>query len=286
MNSTSVYIFNIYQISLYVRDTLHYTVPGRDETYLTEHYKRRGESLRRLIGEGTPFAAFLRANEEKAPKINESVNRLINDVYSEDSRIMRVVGDLVEVDHSQHISIYELVVGIYQTLDDILRGYITHAKKENTFEQQIEDVVNAGEYYFRALAHHAIVGDVAKFYFEYSQAMQEAKGEKNPVAQFISEDLKKLYDLVKFMSQYNKVKDATYWEMADEVQTVLTQITGQRAIPEGKTIPELFNHLGQTTLRVLQDAESKWHKVFVPVHDKYIKYIEKQMKKEQNGKEG
>ena len=181
MNSTSVYIFNIYQISLYVRDTLHYTVPGRDETYLTEHYKRRGESLKRLTGEGTPFASFLRANEDKSPKITESINRLINDIYGEDSRIMRVVGDLVEVDHSQHILIYELVLGIYQTIDDIMRGYIAHAKKDNTFEQEIEDVVNAGEYYFRALAHHAIVGDVAKFYFEYSQAMHEAKDRKSVV---------------------------------------------------------------------------------------------------------
>lgn len=285
MNSTSIYIFGIYQISLYVRDTLLYCVPGREETYFTTQYKTRGDNLRRLTGEATPFAAFLRANEEKAVKIKENIEKLIEDVYGENTTIMRVVGDLVEVDRGQHVRIYELVLGIYQTLDDIMRGYLTQAKKDDMFEVKMEDIVYFGEYYFRALAHYTILFDIGKFYREYSQAMHEAKGEQNPVAQFIADDLRKLFDLVNFMGKFNKVKDGKYWSMVDEVNTVIAQISGQRAIEEGQTIQNIFNDTTKKTYETLQDAENKWQKAFFPVNNEYMQFVKEQLDKKRKGEE-
>ncbi len=279
MNNTSVFIFGIYQISLHVRDTLHYTAPNKAETFLATQYLNRSESLRRLIGPNTPFAAFLKANEEKAQAISDNINTFLTEIYSDESRALRVVGDLVEVDEKQHLLIYDMTFGIFQTLDDIMRGYIAHSKKEETYEVKMEDAINYNEYFFRAVANYVLVNDLIKYFREYGQAMHEAKGEANPIAQFISEDIKKLISYLNFVDKHNKVKDVVYWESADTVKAFVDQITGKRALPEGKRFDDIFNEVREKTFKTVVDAEAKWQKVFIPLHKEYVQLMNDRMMK-------
>ncbi len=279
MNNTSIFIFGIYQLSLHIRDTLHYTAPNKAETFLAAQHANRAKSMERLMAEGSPFSAFLKANEEKAKTIKEHLDTFMQELYSDDTRILRVVGDLVEVDEKQHIRIYDMTFGIFQTLDDIMRGYIAHSKKEETYEVKMEDAVNYNEYFFRAVANYVLVNDLIKYFREYGQAMHEAKGEMNPVAQFISEDIKKLISYVHFVDQHNKVKDNVYWETADIVKAFVDQITGKRALPSGKRFDDIFNEVREKTFQTVLDAEAKWQKVFTPLHKEYVQIMNERISK-------
>lgn len=282
MNATTQYIMGIYQLNLLFRDTLGYLAPKRDDKFTKDLYLQRGENIRRLISEGSPFSNFLKNNAANSTKISDNINDFLETVYSEQSTIFRVVGELVEVDHSQHIRVYEMIMGIYQTLEDILYGYLNHAKETNTFEQEIADAISQDEYFFRSLATYTLSNDMFKLFREYSDAMRSANGQANPIANFISEDLKKVLNLIKFQEKHNKVTIARYKENEEKVNLFINYMTGQTPLPAGSNFETLFTELNEFVFKTLQEAEMMWRDKFVPLFNEYIKLINEGQKKAGN----
>ena len=128
-----------------------------------------------------------------------------------------------------------MVVGLFQTVEDILQGYLNHAKKTNTYEESLEKAINSNEYYFRTLSHLVIVHDLIKAFNEFQVAMRESKGEPSPVANFINDDITKYYGFIAFQKKHNRVKDASYHEMLDKVNMLVQAMSGKRSLPEGTT---------------------------------------------------
>ncbi len=275
MNPTSEYIMGLYQLAMIVRDTVGYVAPQKENVFKKEVYEHRASSFALLVGQGSPFAHFVSINEEKAEKLLKNIKDFQQDIYSPESRIFRVVEDHVEVDQSQHKHVYNMTVGIYQTLLDILSGYIKFAKENEQLDPRISEVINADEYYFRSLVHFALVNDVFKLFKEYSEAMRAHKGEQNPIAKFINEDINELTKYVAFMDQHNRVKNVTYKKMVDMTKAFIENMSGRRDLPEGKNFPAVFQELHDFCLRTLQDAEVKWRNVFMPLAKDYQDHINK-----------
>lgn len=276
MNATTQYIMGIYQLAMIVRDTLGYVVPRKENFFKKDIYEHRAKSFALLTAEGSPFSHFLSLNEEKAEKLVKNINDFQTELYSSESRIFRVSGDHVEVDQSQAKQVYNMTIGIYQTLLDILKGYLTHARASGELEARVAEVIAADEYYFRSLAHYALVNDLFKLFKEYSEAMRAHNGESNPVAKFINEDINELTKYVAFMDQHNEVKNVPYKKMVDMTKAFVENMSGRRDLPEGKNFPEVFNELNDFALHTLQDAEVKWREIFVPLAKDYQDYITKE----------
>ncbi len=279
MNSTTQYIVGIYQISMVIRDTLGYASPAKENIFPKNIYKHRHNSFNLLIGEGSPFAHFVSINSEKSEKLLQNIKDYQEEVFGKDSRIFRLTPETVEVDRSQHKSIYNMSIGIYQTLLDILNGYLNFAKENGTFEQSIADVIAADEYFFKSLAHYCIINDIFKLFREYSDAMRDNKGEPSPISKFINEDIVQLVNFVNFMGQHSNVKNVTYNTMVDHVKAFIDSMSGKRDLPEGQTFPTLFNEVNALCLKTLQDAEGKWRALFLPLAKEYQQFTENINKK-------
>lgn len=276
MNATTQYIMGIYQLSMIVRDTLGYVAPRKENVFAKDIYDHRAQSFALLTAEGSPFRHFVSLNEEKAEKLLQNIHDFQTEIYSPESRIFRVSGDHVEVDHSQSKQVYNMTIGIYQTLLDILKGYLKHAKEGGQLENNVVTVIAADEYYFRSLAHYALVNDIFALFKEYSEAMRAHKGEANPVAKFINEDINELTKYVAFMDQHNEVKNTTYKKMVDMTKAFIENMSGRRDLPEGKNFPEIYQELNDFALKTLQDAEGKWRDTFMPLAKEYQDYINEQ----------
>ena len=196
MNQVTQYILGIYQINMIIRDTVSYVAPRKEQSFSKEIYEHRGRSLELLTAEGSPFAHFVSINKEKADKLVENINEFKKEMYSPESRVFRVVGEGIEVDDKMHHRVYEMAIGIYQTLLDVLGGYIKYAKDNDQLELRIEELVAADEYFFRSLSYFALINDIFKLFKEFSDAMQQHKGEPNPIAKFINEDINKMVQLI------------------------------------------------------------------------------------------
>ena len=279
MNQVTQYILGIYQINMIIRDTVSYVAPRKEQSFSKEIYEHRGRSLELLTAEGSPFAHFVSINKEKADKLVENINEFKKEMYSPESRVFRVVGEGIEVDDKMHHRVYEMAIGIYQTLLDVLGGYIKYAKDNDQLELRIEELVAADEYFFRSLSYFALINDIFKLFKEFSDAMQQHKGEPNPIAKFINEDINKMVQLIAFMNKHNRVTNLTYKKMTDLTNAFIEHMGGQRQLPEGKNFPELFNELNEFALKTLQDAETNWRTIFLPVAKAHQEEMKKNERK-------
>lgn len=273
MNAITQYILGIYQLNMIVRDTIGYLVPRGENKYDKGTFEHRRRSLALLTGEGSPFAHFLSINQDKAEKLQSNIDDFINEIYGNDATIIRIVGENVEVDDGQHIRVYEMAVGIYQTLLDILNGYLKYAREQKQEDHRVEEVIAADEYYFRALSHYAMINDLFKLFREFSDAMRAHNGDQNPVAKFINDDITKIANLIAFEDKYNKVKHASYNKMVDLSKAFLESMSGKRALPEGRNFPDLFKELNEFSLKTLQEAEGAWRTSFMPIAKEYQESI-------------
>lgn len=192
----------------------------------------------------------------------ENLNNFIKNVYSEESTIVRISGEEVRVDHAQHLQIYEQVVGLYQTLLDIVNGYVAYAKKENQYENIVGAVVESDEYFYRVYSHLVIMDDIVATFGEFNKVMKENQGKPNPMANYIIDDLKKLFGYIIFQKQHNKIRDVKYNEMVDSCFALVETMEGKRALPEGKSFPDLFKANKEMILSLLSPAELNWKAQF------------------------
>ena len=137
LNSTNQYIFNIYHYLLNLRDTMEYSI---DREHSKELYDQRLSVLTKGIEEGSALGNFLNNNKEQGDKIREKLQEFINDIYGKDSTVIKVTEDgKVRVDHTQHVKLFDEVVGLQESVRDILYGYMNFARSKNETD---EDMVN------------------------------------------------------------------------------------------------------------------------------------------------
>ncbi len=273
MNQTSYYVFGIYQLNLLLRDSLEYMVPNRQ--FNLEMYEKRKEGLLALTQENSPLGRFLLQNKEKAETIKTSFNNFIEQVYSENATIVRKIDNSIEVDRALHLQFYEMTTGLFQTIQDILFGYINHAKKENQYEAAIEKAIYSNEIYFRSLSYFAISLDIVEKFNEYQTAFRESKGQPSPASNFINEEIGKLIGILGFHKKHSKVVDVPYNEMVDKVNVLIETIAGKRKLAEGVKFPDLFAQTREVTLNQLQKSEVDFKTDFAPVLKDYVELTKK-----------
>ena len=273
MNQTSYFVFGIFQLNLLLRDSMEYMVPNRE--FSADMYEKRKEGFIALTAEGSPFGRFLAMNQEKAPKIQESFTNFIELVYSDNATIVRNIDNKIEVDKGLHLQFYEMTAGLFQTIEDILYGYLAHAQKEAVYEEALAKAIAANETYFRSLSYFAISLDIVEKFNEFQTAFKESKGVPSPASNFINDEIGKLVGILGFHKKHSKVKDVSYHEMVDKVNALLETIAGKRQLPEGTKFPDLFKSNRDVTLNQLQKSETEFKAFFGPVLTEYIAVTKK-----------
>ena len=91
-------------------------------------YEQRMNVLKTGIESGSALGNFLDNNKEQGDKIREKLKEFLADMYSTDSTVIKLTEDgLVRVDHTQHVKIFDEVVGLQESqayMQDIL--YLKH----------------------------------------------------------------------------------------------------------------------------------------------------------------
>ncbi|MCH3976430.1 MAG: hypothetical protein LKF69_03720 [Bacilli bacterium] len=260
MNNVNSYILGIYQVALIVRDSLEYTV--RNRAHEVKAYEERKKGLDILLAEGAPLPQFVKANGEKSGKVLENLHNFQESIYSDKSTIVKVAAEGIRVDDNQHLTVYEQIVGIYQTLIDILQGYIGYTKKENLYDERVDKLVYLDEKFFRVYSILNIVGDIVISFNEFNKLMNEQKGKPSPLSNFVVEDMRKLYGLVLFEKKHNRIVEADFNAAFDQCMALVESMEGKRALPDGKKFPDLFKETNQAVVALLGPAETAWRDQF------------------------
>ena len=200
MNNFSLYTFRLYHYLLTIRDTLEYTIK-RD--HRIEVYENRKKILTENLEEGTPFGDFLKNNGETGDKIKEKIQAFIDELYSDKSTILMPSGELVRVDVAQVVTIYDMAVGLTETLRDIVYQYIAYGQNNKEIDPMIIDLVSDDERMYRVVLSMLVMRSFQESFAEFQKVMGESQGKPTPQSNFIVQN-----ELVK-MAGYLASQDNT-----------------------------------------------------------------------------
>ena len=273
MNNFSLYTFRLYHYLLNVRDTLEYTIK-RD--HKIEVYENRKKVLTENLNEGTPFGDFLKNNGETGEKIKEKIESFIKELYSDESTIIMPAGQLVRVDVAQLVTLFDMTVGIAETLRDIVYQYINYGLKNEDVNQRIDplimQVMGEDERMYRVVLSMLVMRSFEESFGEFQKVMNESNGQPTPQSNFIVQnELVKLAGYLRFSRQHTRCTDNETLDLLDETLKVIEMTEGRRQRPNNRNFKDIFDELNNKLNTFAAQAENAWKATYQKVVEEVTK---------------
>ena len=263
MNNFSLYTFRLYHYLLTLRDTLEYTIK-RD--HKIEIYENRKKILTENLEEGTPFGDFLKNNGETGDKIREKVKEFIDNLYSENSTILMPSGELVRVDVGQTVTLYDMTVGLSETLRDIVYQYIAYGQQNKEIDPMIIGLVNDDERMYRIVLSMLVMRTFQESFAEFQKVMNESQGKPTPQSNFIVQnELVKYAGFLRFSRQHTRATDNETLDLLDDTLKVIEMTEGRRQRPDNKGFKEIFDDLNNKLNSTAAKFEGVWKQTYTRV---------------------
>ena len=263
MNNFSLYTFRLYHYLLTLRDTMEYAIK-RD--HKVEVYESRKKILTENLEEGTPFGDFLKNNGEAGDKIREKVQEFIKNLYSEESTILVPSGDLVRVDIGQTVTLFDMTVGLTETLRDIVYQYIAYGQNNKEIDPMIVGLVGDDERMYRVVLSMLVMRSFQESFAEFQKVMAESQGKATPQSNFIVQnELVKYAGFLRFSRQHTRATDNETLDLLDETLKVIEMTEGRRQRPDNKGFKEIFDDLNNKLNTTAAKFEAAWKQTYTRV---------------------
>jgi len=263
MNNFSLYTFRLYHYLLTIRDTLEYSIK-RDHSI--EVYNNRKKILEDNLQEGTPFGDFLKNNGENGDKIREKINSFLSELYSENSTILMPSGDKVRVDTAQLVTLFDMTVGLTETMRDIVFQYIQYGINQKEIDPLLVKLMEEDERMYRVVLAMLAMRVFEESFAEFQKVMNESQGKPTPQSNFIVQnELAKLTGFLRFSRQHAHCTDNETLDLLDETLRVLEMTEGRRQRPDGKGFKEIFDELNKKLNEATAKFESAWKNTYQQV---------------------
>ena len=263
MNNFSLYTFRLYHYLLTIRDTLEYSIK-RDHS--VEVYNSRKKILEENLQEGTPFGDFLKNNGEAGDKIREKINQFLSELYSENSTILIPAGETVRVDTAQLVTLFDMTVGLTETMRDIVFQYVAYGMKNNEIDKLLIKLVDEDERMYRVVLSMLAMRVFEESFAEFQKVMNESQGKPTPQSNFIVQnELAKLTGFLRFSRQHAHCTDNETLDLLDETLRVLEMTEGRRQRPDNKDFFETFVDLNKKLNEAVAKDEAAWKATYQEV---------------------
>lgn len=251
----------IYYNSL-IRDTLEYCI--KKDKYDVNAYNYRKNGIMNEIKIDSALHNFLANNGENGQKLLDRLNDFGEQIYGEDSTILKVDGDTVRVDHAQHMTIIEQVTTLHEEIGSIIKLHMNHMLKEGLMEKELEELVAVDEAYYRGVLMLNITNEFEAQFEEFQKVMRENEGKQSAASNFITQDLSKLAGLYNFQKQQASIRNDLFTDASDKLNNVIEMSQGKRNVPQGKKFPDEFQEARDACFKLIAATENVWREKFVP----------------------
>ena len=263
MNNFSLYTFRLYHYLLTLRDTMEYSIK-RD--HKVEVYENRKKILTENLEEGTPFGDFLKNNGEAGDKIREKIQQFLENLYSEQSTILVPSGENLRVDVGQMVTLFDMTVGLTETLRDIVYQYIAHGQANNEIDPMIVGLVSDDERMYRIVLSMLVMRNFEESFAEFQKVMTESQGKATPQSNFIVQnELVKYSGFLRFSRQHTRATDNETLDLLDETLKVIEMTEGRRQRPDNKGFKEIFDDLNNKLNSTAAKFEATWKQTYTRV---------------------
>ena len=280
MNNFSLYTFRLYHYLLTVRDTLEYSIKRE---HRVEVYENRKTILTENLKEGTPFGDFLKNNGEAGEKIKEKIQSFIDELYSENSTILVPAGETVRVDVAQLVTLFDMTVGITETLRDIVYQYINHGLQTKEIDNLLVELMGEDERMYRIVLSMLVMRAFQESFGEFQKVMNESNGQPTPQSNFIVQnELVKLAGFLRFSRQHTRSTDNETLDLLDDTLKVIEMTEGRRQLPNNRGFKDIFDELNNKLNSMAANYENAWKQTYQKVVEEVTKNQQKPAEPEAN----
>ncbi|MBO4540498.1 MAG: hypothetical protein J5736_00780 [Bacilli bacterium] len=263
MNQTSQVIATLIHYNVAVRDTLEYCL--KKDGYDINLFKDKKRSVLIEVNEHTPLKDIIDRSGENGKKLEASIREFYDEVYGEESSILKLADDGLRVDHAQHLAIYKHVLPIHENVSSMIFGIVNDAHQKNIDISDIEPLVRADERMYRGVATLALTNDLISLFNEFNKAMQDNKGVPSPASNFIQSDLQAIINHLNFIRANCRTIDLDYKEgVEDKVHALIENMTGRRALHPNEKFPDAIRVVQQSVSGFLKPVEDTFRALYVP----------------------
>ena len=268
MNQISEVITTLIHYKVVVRDTMEYTL--NKEQYDTALFNEKKRSILVELNEPTPLRSIIDNSGETGKKFEEMVRNWYNQVYGDDSTILKLAEDGLRVDHAQHLAIFQGVIPTHENVEAMIQGIINDAHNRNIDVKAAQEVDLAEERLYRAVAYMTLTNELVKLFGDYNQARRDANGAETAASKFIGNDISSVIGLLSQVRGNAKLTDNSYMTMQDKVFDLVENMTGRRDLPTGKNFGQVIAETQQTIANYVKEVEPAFRTVYVPLINELI----------------
>lgn len=274
LNSTNQYIFNIYHYLLNLRDTMEYAI---DREHSKELFQQRKTVLTAGLQPGAALGNFLENNKEQGDKVKEKLNEFLADVYGDDSTLLRVTEDgKIRVDHTQHVKLFDQVVGLQESIRDILYGYMNYAKSKNESDEEMVKLVTLDEKMTRTIIAMLVMREFQKSFGEFQKVMGESNGQPTPQSNFIVQnEISKMASMMRFSRAHAHNTDNETLDLLDDVNKVIEMTEGRRDRRDNKSFNDIFSDINRRLNEHVSLLEPQWKAVYESLFKQMVELSQK-----------
>lgn len=268
MNNVSEVITTLIHYNVVLRDSLEYCL--KKETYDVRAYKEKKRSVLVEIEQNTPLKSILDHSGENGEKLLKAIREFYDNVYGDESTIIKLADDGLRVDHAQHLAIYEGAITIHNNVEAMIIGIERDAKSKNIDVAEASKVNQAENRLYCGVSFMTLVGDLAKLFGDYNQARREAKGAESPSSRFIGQDIAKLIGYVNAVKANSHLTDNAYKKMEDQVVDLCEMMTGRRDLPAGQNFGDVIKATQTTIGEYVRTVEPEFRSLYIPLINELI----------------
>ena len=276
MNEQTRYVMAIYELGIIIRDSMEYLLPAGKDGFDKKVYESRKAMCSHLIDENSPFQIFCNNNKGKAKdsdltvgeKISNQVHEFYDDVYGDESRIVKIDHDQVVVETSLLLQLMDYVIGLHETISDVCVGFQKSFEKSGTLDEDLKQLLLCDDPFYRSIAFRSTATVFVLKFAEYNTAVKSyvlAERKKNgvdptkqpgfdpkvdPSCAFISNEMTRVIGFFNFLRSHNKSHDVIFEDAIKRMQDDFHYFDGSKKLATGEK---------------MQDAMKKFETIFVPV---------------------
>jgi hypothetical protein len=253
-----------------IRDTLEY-VQNRP-TYDPDFYSRRKTIIEHGMEDNAPLMHFLRQNGEVGEQIKTNINNFMDFLFSDSTTYVTVENGKLSVDHAQDLTALDYVVGLRETLVDIIKRFIEQAEKDGQDVAEMKTVVALDDAFYRVLASLIIFDKTHASFLEFNKAVAENKGQPSPQSNFVINDMKKLVGYTKFVKEHANAEDKVYSDLYDANFLVLNYMEGSKPLPNDSGMKAEIEKVHNNYVKELATREGAWRAAYNTIWNELVGY--------------
>ncbi len=264
MNQETRYVLGIYQLGVIIRDSFEYGIPKPN--YDLNVYNQRKAGIKHCVEENSPFMHFLSQQEKIGEEIKKNVLDFIDLVYGDESRVAHVEDGKLVIDPAFSNQVFDYIVGLHETLNDIVKGYVEQSKNNtHNLEDKLEVLLEKDNLFYRSISSLVLTDAIHRLFVEFNKTMNEAKGQQNPQSSFVASELNKVLGYYNFVQQHSDIKNEKYLNNVEATKKVISYISGQEKVEEGKNLRDIMVALHEDWVKICQVNELDWKTTYVEI---------------------